>query len=130
MRAGPRTFALSQVGAFLVGIDASEILSVGDGAQRLDPAHLDVARVLGADVPDGTARRLAHVRGPVGAVLLGTTVHLATPPRDACQPPPVFVAPALVRRAIEGLVALPDGFAYILALDRLPRPAGAGLEVP
>ena len=118
-----RTFALSKLDHVVVGVDAHDIVALEEAGPAPGEDHLDVASLLGVRVGDDAPRRVASVRGKVARLLLGTTVHLADHDAEAFVALPRFVAPALRRRGIDGLLLLPDGIAYILALDLLPATA-------
>ncbi len=114
-----RTFALSRLDHVVVGLDAHEIVSLEGDDEPSPFEHLDIAALIGVRVRDDAPRRFARVRGLTPSLLLGSSVHLADYDPESCFPLPRFVAPALRRRGIDGLLLLPDGLAYILAMDLL-----------
>lgn len=108
--------ALSDLGETKVAIDAALV----EGIASLMSHAVDVARHLGLHVPSSDARRVAILSTAPGALLLGATVKIVELPSDAVRPLPPFVADHLRALAIDRIVALDDGFAYLVAPERLP----------
>jgi hypothetical protein len=109
--------ALSDLGEARVAIDAAFV----EGIASLTGHAVDVARYLGLRVPSSDARRVAVLSTAPGAVLLGAIVKIVELPSDAVRPVPAFVAEHLRLLAIDRIVALDDGFAYLVSPQRLPR---------
>jgi hypothetical protein len=80
-----------------------------------------VARHLHVGALRPAARRVAVLSTSPGALLLGASIRIVELPRAALCPLPELVADHLRALAIDGLVALDDGFAYLVCPERLPR---------
>lgn len=114
------TYALSRIGDLMVGVEATRIVAIVDTGDVVGPAPVDLAAMLSTSVTPGLDRRVVEVRAPVSRVVLGPHVDLSEYDRGDCHALPRFIAPALSRRAVSGLLRIADEFAFIIALDRLP----------
>lgn len=108
--------ALSDLGEAKVAIDAAFV----EGIASLTGDAVDVARYLGLRVASSDTRRVAVLSTAPGAVLLGASVKIVELPSDAVRPLPAFVADHLRSLAIDRIVVLDDGFAYLVSPERLP----------
>jgi hypothetical protein len=113
-------YAVTQLQDLHVAIDASEV--AGFETMSAGIAALDLAVHLGVPPPPAASRRVAWLQGDDAAIVLGQSVRFVEVQPGDLHALPSFVAERLRALAIDRLVALEHGFAYVLAPKRLERP--------
>jgi hypothetical protein len=125
--------ALSQLGAFTLAIDAAWVGQIADATNwtyTADLHTLDVAHYFGAPVPDRVVRRAIRLRVPPASaatadraahtvLLLGPEIQVLQVSLATIQPLPELLRDMPGCADILGLVTLPDGFSFLVDVDRL-----------
>jgi hypothetical protein len=108
---------MTRIADVWVAFEATELSTVELASAASDA--IDLARHLRLPAPALDRRRLARRRHLPNALLLGDTVTFVEVPADAMHDVPAFVAGHLRALAIERLVTLDEGFAYLVSPSRL-----------
>jgi hypothetical protein len=107
---------LTRLGDVRLAIVASEL--DGFDATWAGPA-VDLAQHLGLEVDPDAARRVGRIRGSDRRVVLGSDLRFVAVSLQAMHRCPALVQDHLRDLGIDALVALDDGFAYLLSLHGL-----------